>query len=219
MHLIDIIALAAVAVLVVLWLTRKKTGIVIPGVGWSGGGPATVSVAASAWDFRYGTGISGHPTQEAAGFSFLFPTSGDVDYLTTNVSINAGSHVHCVAKVEAVSGSPMFVASDGGSPATFGVILEVRGDDMVSEDGRWWARVNRGALWAPGNYTFDVPLTDLSRWSNVQGRIASDRPAQFRDAIANLGAVGLTFGAISFGHGVSVSGGTAKMTVTEFSVQ
>ena len=196
-------------------------GVSIPGVGtwWPGGGPATVRMDAAAWDFRYGVGTPAHPAPAPVGFTFQFPASGEVDYLTTNVSINAKTIAHAVVKVEAVSGTPAFKATDGCTPAAFRIMLEARDDDGRNVDKRWWARLNGPALSAPGNYVMDVSLTDLTQWSNVQGTIATVRPNNFRDAIANLGAVGITFGACAFGHGVSVTGGTARMTVTEFTVQ
>ncbi len=187
----------------------------LPGAeGWAGGGPATVSMNPAAWTCRYASPYQ--ITAAGTGFTLMFPQ--EIDYLTTNVTIAAKDRVFVKVQIETVSGAPTFTATDGCTPAAFGIMLEVRGDDMRAEDGRWWARLARPALSA-GNYVMDGPLTDLSQWSNVQGHIATDRPAQFKAAVANLGAVGLTFGACAFGHGASVTGGSAKMTVTEFSVQ
>ncbi len=203
-------------VVVIVALLLAGCGIKsLPGSeGWAGGGPSTVSMAAKDWTCRYAAPCA--LTAASVGFSFVLPQ--ETDYLTTNVAISAKTNARAVVKIEAVSGSPSFTATDGCLPAAFGIMLEVRNDDMRAEDGRWWARLNRVPL-APGNYVMDVSLTDLGQWSNVQGHIATDRPAQFKAAVANLGAVGLTFGACAFGHGVSVTGGSAKMTVTEFTVQ
>jgi len=184
--------------------------------GWAGGGPSIVSMDIENWNFRYGAGVPQHAQNvPGGGFAFEFPTSGDIDYLTTNVSIAAKDKAHAVIKIEGTA--PTFTASDGCSPAAMHIMLEVRGDDIRQEDGRWWARLNGPPL-GVGDYTIDVSVTDLSQWSNVQGHVATDRPAQFRGAMANLGAVGITFGACSFGHGVTATG-SPRMTVTEFSVQ
>src|ERR1043165_214294 len=171
----------------------------IPGgnTGWPGGGPSTVSMNAADWDFRNDTGAHGHPD---AGPSFIW--SGEVDYLTTDVSIAATDRAKATVKIE---GAGNFVAADGCTPAAFGIMLEVRNDDLRQEDGRWWARLQRPPL-GNATYDFDVPITDLTQWSNVQGHVAMDRPDQFNAAMANIGAVGLTFGACSFGHGVTGSG-------------
>lgn len=191
----------------------------LPGtVFWAGGGPAVVSMNPAAWTFRYGSGISGAPQAAPGGFAFTFPTSGDVDYLTTNVTIAAKGIAHAVAKIDALSGAPTFAATDGCTPAAFRIMLEVRNDDGSQEDGRWWARLNGPALSTPGSYVMDVSIADLSQWSNVLGHVATDRPAQFKAAMGNLGAVGFTFGACAFGHGVTVAGGSARMTVTAFAV-
>jgi hypothetical protein len=204
------------AIILAALLLAGCGGKSLPGSGgWAGGGPATVSMNPTAWACRYASPCQ--ITAAGTGFTLMFPA--EIDYLTTNVSIAAKDRVIVKVQVEAVSGAPTFSATDGCAPATFGIMLEVRNDDMRSEDGRWWSRLGRPALTATMQYVLDIETTDLSQWSNVQGHIATDRPAQFNAAIANLGAVGLTFGACAFGHGVSVNGGSAKMTVTEFTVQ
>jgi hypothetical protein len=197
-------------------------GLQVPGLpagftGWAGGGPSTVSMACGDWDFRYGSGMPAHPSCTASGIAFEW--TGELDYLTTDVSTAAKDKAHAVIKLEALSGSPVFKASDGGSPAACRIMLEVRNDDMRHEDGRWWARLNGPALSAPGNYVMDVSIADLDQWSNVRGQVASTRANQFRAAMGKLGAVGITCGANSFGHGVSVEGGAVRVTITEVSVQ
>ncbi len=188
----------------------------IPGVtqNWPGGGPATVSLDPADWDFRNDTGAHGHP--EGPGVSFLW--SGEVDYLTTDVSIAATQRAHAVVRLAVASGMPTFVAADGCTPAAMRIMLEVRGDDLRQEDGRWWARLDGPPLQAPADYDLDVSIADLTQWSNVQGHVASDRENQFKGAMANLGAVGITFGGCFFGHGASPQNGTVRLTITEFTV-
>ncbi len=213
------LAVGVLAAIAIWWFTRKPTGPIYPGMSWPGGGPSVVSMDPLDWNFRYGSGISGHPFPAINGFMFAIPSAGDVDYLTTDVSINAKEKVSFLVEI-VTTGTPLFRATDGGSPASFGVMLEARNDDLVSQDGRWWSRLHREPL-GGGVFSFELSLTDLDEWSNVLGRTAASRPEAFRAAIANLGAVGFTFGATAFGHGVRVEPGTgtAVFALRQFDVR
>ena len=65
-------------------------------------------------------------------------------------------------------------------------------------------------------------LTDLSQWTSVFGEKANASAAAadgFKQAIANLGNVGFSFGGGCFyGHGVHVTGGNAKFAVINFTL-
>jgi hypothetical protein len=60
-------------------------------------------------------------------------------------------------------------------------------------------------------------LTDLSQWTSVFGEKANESAtatAGFKQAMANLGSVGFSFGGGCFyGHGVHVSGGDVRFAV------
>lgn len=213
----------AMAIAAILILAGCKVGGISlpgapnPGATWPGGGPAVVSMAATDWDFRDPTGAHGHPEQATSGVTFAFV--GEVDMLTTDVSIAAKDRVHALVRIDAPP-TTTFRASEGTCPPTFRIFLEVRFDNLTAnggEDGRWWARL-QGQPVTPGTSVTDVSLTDLSQWSNVQGHIASDRPAEFKATITKLGAVGITFGGCAFAHGV-IPSGEARVTISEFSVQ
>ena len=66
---------------------------------------------------------------------------------------------------------------------------------------RWWSVT--GSL-SPGEHTLTVPL-DPAQWLDVNGQHGDTQLAGFKAALANVGSVGVTFGASQgpAGHGVS----------------
>ena len=76
---------------------------------------------------------------------------------------------------------------------------------------------------APGPANLSVSLTDLSQWTSVFSEKANASAAAtpgFKQATANLGSVGFSFGGGCFyGHGVRVSGGGARFAVKGLAVK
>ena len=75
---------------------------------------------------------------------------------------------------------------------------------------------------APGARELVAPL-DPAQWSSVLGKRGTDGAAArhgFEAGLAQLGNVGMTFGGgCFFGHGVFVTGGTARFITTEYVVK
>jgi len=129
------------------------------------------------------------------------------------------------------TGTPVFryqTAADNTcvSPAHVRLFFQERGDDLSGDDAlqyyRWWQ--NKGAYeLASGEAILSVPLTDPSQWSSVFGRTGDEDSAAlagFRQAIANIGNVGFTFGGGCFyGHGVNVVNGTARFFAKSYVVR
>ena len=72
--------------------------------------------------------------------------------------------------------------------------------------------------------TLTVPL-DMANWSDKVGRVprpASDVPTDFADAVATVGAVGVSFGggciSFAFAGGVAPTDGTASFVLKSYSV-
>jgi len=108
------------------------------------------------------------------------------------------------------------------TPATVRLFLERKNDDLSEEFYRWWAHTISYELQAtPGNITLTVPLTP-DQWSSVYGRTGNYDAAAlagFQDALQNLGNVGMTFGGgCFFGHGVNVSGGSARFALINYTI-
>lgn len=102
-------------------------------------------------------------------------------------------------------------------PASVRLFFWQWGGSATGED-RWWSNPVSYQL-APGAGTLSVPLTP-DQWSDVAGQIGTEDPQGFAGALNNINFVGLTFGGgCFFGHGVSVSGGTAEFYLTGYSLQ
>jgi hypothetical protein len=204
------------------------------------GGSTMSSMQASAWSILWSKGLPDHPVpMGAAGWYFDFPTdptypgciTGDscshVGYITQSYSGLAQHLVSMTFRIE-TTGSPMFqydISSDNqmlvGAPAYVTLMLQKQDDDYGTDFSRWWTTYQyRGELKA-GEYTLTVPL-DPANWSSVFGHGANTSPATlqgFHDALNNLGHVGMTFGGgCCAGHGVMVTGGTARFVLEGYSI-
>ena len=120
------------------------------------------------------------------------------------------------------TGAPTFnymmePGSTCATSATVRLFLERKNDDLSEELYRWWANSTIYDLQTTSeNVTMTVPLTP-NQWSSVYGKpgnLNGTTRAGFQDLLTNLGHVGMTFGGRCFaGHGVNVSGGTARFAL------
>ncbi len=198
--------------------------------------PATsgISLDPRAWSVRYSSGVTLQPLVGMAGWSFVFPSApGHVNYLTTGYAtpIAPTQAVTFTAQIVTLSGSPVFDYGLGPDnpcvqPATVRVYLEQvytpkgPGHDITFAPAtyRWWANPIAVVL-SPGVYTVTVPFTP-DQWSDTDGQSGIDQPLGFADALAHPAAIGVTFGGgCFFGHGVSVSGGSARFVLTNMQMQ
>jgi hypothetical protein len=192
---------------------------------------SAVPMSAQDWLILFSPGMPHHPTPQAGGWYFDFPSApGSVHYVLVPVDMAATTSVSARVTVT-TTGKPVFdyklsPYNTCNFPAHARFMLQERGDDLSGRNGkqyyRWWPR--RGAYeLAPGSATLTASLTDLSQWSSVFGERADASPAAtagFRQALAHLGYVGFTFGGGCFyGHGVRVSGGTARFAVHQFAIK
>jgi hypothetical protein len=197
--------------------------------------PSTeVPMNAQAWSIMYSPGMPPHPTlQTGGGWYFDFPTApSSVHYVLAAVSLAASVSVDASILVTTTeSEPPMFLYNlqpDNTClyPAHVRFLLQEKGDDLSGTNGkqyfRWWSNSVAYQL-APGSANLSASLADLSQWTSVFGEKAtanSAATAGFKQAIANLANVGFSFGGGCFyGHGVRVSGGGARFTVTSYAVK
>ena len=189
--------------------------------------PISVSMNAGAWWFLYSPTMPAHPSAHPDFWSFDFPAQDGVHYLVQPVSGYASSTVRVTFRIETI-GSPFFdwrTAPNNicDNPASVRLYLQRRGDDMsaAKEFFRWWSNPVAYTL-APGAGELVVPL-DPAQWSSVLGKKGTDSAAArlgFEAALADLGNVGMTFGGgCYYGHGVFVTGGTARFIATEYEVR
>ena len=194
--------------------------------------PPVVPMNAEAWSILYSPGMPPHPTsQTGGGWYFEFPTDpNSVHYVLAAVNVAASSYVEANILVTNTK-TPVFVydfqrQNTCGSPAHVRFLLQEKGDDLSGTGGkqyfRWWS--NRVAYrLAPGQANMKASLTDLSQWTSVFGEKANATAAAaagFKEAVANLGGVGFSFGGGCFyGHGVAVRGGDARFVVTDYALK
>jgi len=178
-----------------------------------------VSLDARNWYIFYSAAMPSHPSADLnGGWSFSFPSGGHVNYVQT--PFNATTILHNVSTTFRVeSNAPQYVVRDPGDilPATFHIFFEQQNDNLSDPNGRWWAQPSKYDLGSEDNtsHTFVVPFTP-DQWTNVYGQ---QDPTSFYAALMNVGWIGLTFGGQRFfGHGVAVSGGSAKYVLVDLNV-
>jgi hypothetical protein len=189
--------------------------------------PINVSMNAGAWSFLYSPTMPTHPTPHPDGWSFDFPAQDGVHYLVQPVTGYVSGSARAKFRVE-TTGTPFFdwrtnPNNTCDNPASVRLYLQRRGDDMTAakEFFRWWSNPV-GYTLAPGAAELVAPLNP-AQWSSVLGKRGTDSAAAtqgFEAALADLGNVGMTFGGgCFFGHGVFVTGGTARFIATGYAVR
>lgn len=177
-------------------------------------------MSADAWNILYSPGMPPHPYSYDVGWAFDFPqdTNG-VDYVTHTMlgSITARSAT-CMFRVE---GTGQLKATEGDAPARVRLFFSRRGDNLSGQGPyeffRWWS-INFVDL-VPGSYALSAPLQP-EEWYSVLGRRGNDPAAitGFAGAAADISSVGMTFGGMFAGHGVTAVG-SVKFICTGYSLE
>ena len=189
--------------------------------------PISVSMNAGAWSFSYSPTMPAHPSPHPDGWSFDFPAQDGVHYLVQPVTGYVSGTVRAAFRIE-TTGTPFFdwrtnPNNTCDTAASVRLYLQRRGDDFTAakEFFRWWSNPVSYTL-AQGAAKLVAPL-NAAQWSSVLGKRGTDSAAAtqgFEAAIADLGNVGMTFGGgCFFGHGVFVTGGTARFIATGYAVR
>ena len=127
----------------------------------------------------------------------------------------------------ATTGKPVFgydseMDNTCATPATIRPYFQSGALLSTNADGsnRWWSSPDYVVL-ANGIATIRVPL-EPQYWSDTWGAFGNSSTTaenEFATAISNVNWIGVTLGGGCFyGHGVNVSGGTATISVTSYSV-
>jgi hypothetical protein len=214
------------------------TGCGSPG-NQSFGPPA--SQAAKGWSIQYSPSMPSTPTAGGPGtWYFDFPTDPNypacvynpdtlchsVNYVTNSYTESVSHNVSMTFQI-LTTGAPTFnymmeTGNTCATSATVRLFLQRKNDDLSQEFYRWWANSAIYDLQPTSeNVTMTVPLTP-DQWSSVYGKpgnLNATTLAGFHDALTNLGHVGMTFGGGCFaGHGVNVSGGSARFALISYSI-
>jgi hypothetical protein len=182
--------------------------------------PNVASIDPQNWYLFSSDGVSLHPSTDPVGaWAFEFPIGGVVRYVETPFNATITPHrVSMTFKIEAQVPQYVVVDPTDHLPATIRLIFQQRNDDFNNPNGRWWAA---GKFYDLGSQDGDTitlifPFTPDS-WSNVYGVNGTQDPQAFEAALANVGWVGFTCGGQYFaGHGVGLSGGTAKFLLVDY---
>lgn len=176
------------------------------------------------------------PVQSSVGsIYFDFPVSVDapvsgsdwINYLryALNGDIGNARQLKLTFDVE-TSGTPVFgFHSEEGNtcntPASVRFYIERRGWKKHINDGdyRWWSNPVSFQLQSAQSAVLTVPLTG-DQWSNVWGQFGNTRTREFGAALRQVENIGLSYGGgCFFGHGVNVSGGTARFVLRAYEIQ
>jgi hypothetical protein len=109
------------------------------------------------------------------------------------------------------------------SPSTARLFFQRKGDDMTAakEFYRWWSDPVAFVLAQSSGVLLGASLVP-SQWKSVLGKkgdASAEAAAGFQQAADDVQAIGLTFGGGCFyGHGVFVTGGTARFVLKTFTI-
>jgi hypothetical protein len=111
-----------------------------------------------------------------------------------------------------------------GTPASVRLYFEGNTNGSFTYDSAgyskyWWSNPDAYTLTSigAGEVELSVPLT-TDEWSNWGGQLASNVPANFNDAVADVSGVGLSFGGgCFFANGVGLDSGSASFVLTNYS--
>ena len=169
---------------------------------------------------NYSPGMPSQPTVEGSGWSFTFPAQDGVHYVTTPLSGSLVDRREVKVRFSIV-GRGRLVPTQGDPPARIRLFLQRRGDNWSGageyEFYRWWSVSN--VVLVAGEHQLAAPLVP-DQWFSVFGK-PGDHPGaagQFGAAIANLHAVGQTFGGMFAGHGVYAIESSSRFTLKSFDI-
>ena len=189
----------------------------------SGNTKANGELVSRPWVFQYSPNAVGSNHIQGA-LSFDFPNKDGIHYLVTGVNGMAPGMSSITLDYEVLTtGNPVFefrTAADNTCPAPLGNVslyMQRKGDDISGtgayEYYRFWSRPLLSEL-KSGTATLTVPLKP-DQWITVYGK-----QYDLSGALPNLQAIGMTFGGGCFaGHGVYVTGGTAKFNMKSYLVK
>lgn len=182
----------------------------------------TLSLASNAWE----TISDPQPfplRNDGTNLVFDFPSSGSMHYLFASSPLAAIRGTLAISVQVTTSGAAVFEPLDTSScnlPPSLRPFLWANGNGNGNFD-RWWSNPRAYAL-ASGTATISVPL-QAENWSSVNGRFGhedAETRFAFEKALLNVTRLGVTFGGgCSFGHGIRVSGGTARFALSEYAVR
>lgn len=163
---------------------------------------------------------------QANGFFFNLVPGAHVNAIqTTRPALKERQCIELTYRIKTLKGKPVFQSLDPskGLKPNFRPMIQVKDDDYVSEDNRWWpsgvACVMLQIELDEAAATFHVPLTP-ALWTNVWGKSATTRRSGWLNAISHPGNLNIVFGGgNSFSHGVAVKGGSVRFILQSWAIK
>jgi len=179
---------------------------------------AVVTMNPGNWFFQHSPNMPASPISHPAGWSFDFPSQDGVHYLVHPAAGKVPTIMSASFSIEK-TGDVKFVESEpcGEHNAKMRLYFQRRGDDLsaAKQNYRWWS-IDAFQL-AEAVNSISVAIQP-GNWSQVFGKSGDAMVADFFAAASDVQAVGMTFGGCFAGHGVYVTGGSARFVATGFSV-
>ena len=189
--------------------------------------PSPLSMNARDWSIRYSLGLPSRPAQGGTGiYVDLKKDTSEIHMLTLRrtSSIPATSLV-ITGTIEVSSPDVWFdhvterSPNPNGLPSSMRLYLER--DMYGSEYNRWFSNP-LCVVMKPGPFTLTVPLSS-ELWSSVYGKFGNYSDASragFQKVLSGPQAIGLVFGGGDFfGKGVRVRNGTARLSLSSFTIK
>src|SRR5262245_52724769 len=187
----------------------------------------TISLDPARWQIgpiirgkSYSPGMPSQPTAAGTSWSFTFPAQDGVHYITTTPSGLLMGREEVKVRLS-IAGPGRLMPTEGDPPARIRLFLQRRGDNWsgvgAHEFYRWWSVSN--VVLVAGKHELAAPLVP-DQWFSVFGK-TGDHPAaagQFAAAVADVQAVGHTFGGMFAGHGVFALDGPSRFTLESYEI-
>lgn len=192
----------------------------LAGCGGGGSGPtAAPPPPNTGWQFQYSPGMSQPILDGQGGVYFDFPAQDGVHYLvqgrTAPMSGAIRANIEVTMSPGAVLAGPPDPKNTCPPAPHFGFYFQRVGDNVTDASKRQYRWFGPMTTIEPGTKSIVVTLT-VDQWGDVFG---GHDPAGFTAALAQPQAVGFTFGHGCFaGHGLFVTGGSARFHIKSFTV-
>jgi hypothetical protein len=178
------------------------------------------------WDFDKA------PSLDAGGVWFPFAQVADDEYavyLLANYNVNLTGKTITATVAVHVSTDTLFwtrstaCVNDGNDAYVRLEFQTVAQTPNYGPDDYWWSTdgnsLNLSTLALASPQTLSVSTIDLTKWSNLDGQLASSRPAAFAKALKNVKEVSLSFGSpCRYASGVAVTGGGGIFELLNYTI-
>lgn len=168
---------------------------------------------------NYSHGVPLNPIADGNGWYIDLPQSDGVHYVTRRSGSLAGkTKITIKYRIETAEGVKIVPSSEPNA-LSIGPTLyfQRRGDDWKTDGWRWWATFTSPIPIVAGTFQITAPLDGA--WTSVNTKTAANHPSDFAAAVQNSDRIGFTLGGgTGYGHGVYATG-SARIVVTDFTIE